>query len=122
MKKLFSIWLLLVSIPVLLLAQEAITLNTPIVPVTISNYSPAALNISINPPRIVVQLVATDGHFELFNYPCAVPCAFTTDAQVTTLIGNLNTANLATRSLWRRVFDRLVIDFPSRFNGGGVVN
>jgi hypothetical protein len=40
---------------------------------------------------------------------------------VQTLIESLNTANLSTRSLWRRVFDKLVADFPSRFTGGATV-
>ena len=44
-----------------------------------------------------------------------------TSAEVNALIAALNTANLSTRSLWRRVLDRIVADFPSRFPGGGTV-
>lgn len=105
-------------------AQEAINLGTPITQPTISNYVPASLDIQLLPvPRITVTLIhVASGRTETFSYPCGGgTCTITTDAQVTTLINALNTANLSTRSLWRRTFDRLVIDFASRFPGGGTV-
>lgn len=106
-----------------LVAQEAISLTTPIARPAIAAYAPGELTIALLPvPRISVTIVHTaSGTAETFSYPCAPPCAFSTDAQVATLIGQLNTVNLTTRSLWRRIFDRLVLDFPARFPGGATV-
>lgn len=121
-------WLLALFVLVLLvvpstLAQEAISLTTPITRASIATYDPGSLYIDVLPvPRITVIIIhSASGTRETFSYPCPSPCSFTTDAQVATLITQLNTANLATRSLWRRVFDRLVLDFPSRFPGGATV-
>jgi hypothetical protein len=102
-------------------AQEAIALTVPVTRVSIANYTPGTLFLDIRTPRIIVQLVNTAGDIQEFVYPCAAPCAFATPASVTTMITALNTANLSTRSLWRRVFDRLVLDFPARFVGGATV-
>ena len=116
-----TVLLVLAARPVL--TQEAIALTTPIAAKpAISNYTPGSLTIILLPsPSIQVVLVATDGTTANFSYPCSTPCAYTTPAQVATLIGQLNTLNLSTRSLWRRLFDRLLIDFPSRFVGGATV-
>ena len=127
------------------LAQGAVAIGTPIVPptpATISSYNPQSLTIRPGAnASITVELVASSDPTNVmsFEYPrdCGsfgstivdnkvVPNPPTcpnldTSAEVNTLIGNLNTANLTTRNLWRRVFDRLVADFPSRFPGGGTV-
>jgi hypothetical protein len=120
------LWLILALflLPRDLVAQEAITLTTPIARPSINTYAPAELNIQVLPvPRITVIIVhVASGVREAFSYPCPPPCVNSTDAQVSTLITALNTANLSTRSLWRRVFDRLVLDFPTRFVGGATVN
>jgi len=120
--------LLLAALFVLLLApatfaQEAIALTTPLTRSSIASYTPAALHIRLVPsPRITVEIIDVASQATLiFNYPCPAPCAFSTNAQVTALITTLNTVNLTTRSLWRRVFDRLVIDFPASFVGGATV-
>jgi len=111
-------WLL-----VLMLAQEAITLTTPIANPAKSTYEPVRLALSVLPqPMVQVTIRANDGVEETFMYPCKPgECSTDTPGEVTTLITALNTANLTTRSLWRRVFDRLVADFPSRFPGGATV-
>ena len=105
------------------MAQESITLTTPIAAKpAIANYTPGSLTLALVPsPTITVVVFATDGTTATFTYPCSVPCAFTTPAQVATMITTLNTANLTTRSLWRRIFDRLILDFPTRFVGGAAV-
>ena len=71
--------------------------------------------------EINVSILSNIGAVESFAYPAA-GTSYDTSSAVLTLIGNLNTANLSTRSLWKRVFDRLVADFPSRFNGGATVS
>jgi hypothetical protein len=114
--------LLLVGTPALF-GQEAISLTTPITTPSITGYVPASINIQVLPvPRISATIINVATNVSLtLSYPCPPPCAFATDAQVAGLITSLNTANLVTRSLWRRVFDRLVLDFPTAFAGGATV-
>lgn len=102
---------------------ERIDLTVPVVPPTISSYVPGSLCLELLPvARIVITLVhVASGKAETFEYPSPPPCRTTSNAQVATLIDQLNTANLSNRSLWRQVCDRLVIDFPSRFPGGATV-
>ena len=102
---------------------ELITLNTPISAPGITNYAPGSLFIALVPSAtVVVTLIASNGVVEVFQYPSPAGSAMDTTAAVAAMIQTLNTANLSTRSLWRRVFDRLLLDFPSRFVGGAVVN
>lgn len=101
---------------------EAIALTTPITTPAIASYAPGALAITLLPsPTIVVTLVGTTGGLEVFQYPSPTGTAMDTPAAVAAMIQALNTANLSTRSLWRRVFDRLLLDFPGRFAGGATV-
>ena len=110
-------------------AQEAdLHLTVPITQPTtaVSDYLPVSLHLQVRPtPTIVIRIQGTDGRIETFNYPCAITtpqyCTYTTDASVLGLINALNTTNLATRSLWRLVMDRLVADFPTFFVGGATV-
>lgn len=110
-------------------AQERIQLTKPIVTTVPDRTSYALERFSIEllpTPRIIVRLA---GITDEFVYPCVPtvppsapnPCTTDTPAKVQTLITALNTANLSTRSLWRRIFDRLILDFPSRFPGGATV-
>lgn len=100
--------------------QEAILFNAPLP--AINAYTPKSLTISYAPASVrIVVTHAASGRTAVFGYPCAAPCSFDTEARVLTMIDNLNTANLSTRSLWRRIFDRLLQDFPERFSGGAVV-
>ncbi len=123
MKRILYALVLLCGFALPVSAQEAIALTTPIAPkVAISNYTPGSLTITLLPsPTIQIVLMATDGTTASFSYPCSKPCAFTTPVQVGALIQALNTVNLSTRSLWRRLFDRLLLDFPDRFVGGATV-
>jgi len=103
------------------MANELITLTTPIAQPAIASYAPGSLHIELQPaPRLVITLIRTDGKGEVFEYP-AVGTPTDTPAKVQTLIEQLNTVNLSTRSLWRRVFDKVVADFPARFSGGATV-
>ena len=113
-----------------LLIQGSISLGKPITTPNITSYEPGRLVIELLPqPRIEVVIVSATGRIEVFNYPCQPtqlplppnPCTIDTLAEVSTLIGQLNTANLSVRNLWRRVFDRLVLDFPARFPDGATV-
>jgi len=122
MRYLMLVTLLLIAVPVAA-QEEAITLSTPLpAKLAITDYRPLALTITVRPvPSIVVTVQATDETLSTFVYPCGEPCAFDTEAKVRTLITAFNGANLATRSLWRRIFDRLLLDFPERFPGGATV-
>lgn len=106
-----------------LLAQDSIVLTTPIAAkAAIASFTPGELRLTIKPnATITVTLIATDDSLWTFTYPCDNQCAFDTNAKVLTLLTTLNTANLSIRSLWRRIFDRLLLDFPSRFVGGATV-
>ncbi len=101
---------------------EAIALTTPIAQPSIASYAPGSLSIALVPSAtIVVTLIGTTGGVEVFQYPSPAGTAMDTAAATLAMIQTLNTANLSTRSLWRRVFDRLLLDFPSRFPGGATV-
>lgn len=105
-------------------AQEKIALRTPITQASIADYAPMRLLIQVLPsPVIQVTIRASNGKEEAFEYPCRNGCtAMNTDAEVQATINALNsTVNMNTRTLWRRVFDRLLVDFPERFVGGGTV-
>ena len=142
MKLLTGLFLLVSSVAY---AQGAVAIGTPIVsptPPTINLYNPQSLTIRPGTnASITVELVAANDSTNIltFEYPrdcgsfgstvvdnVVIPNPPTcpnldTSAEVNSLITTLNTVNLSTRSLWRRVFDRLVADFPSRFPGGGTV-
>lgn len=103
------------------MANEKIALVTPTPQPSIADYTPGSLHIELQPaPRLVVTLIRTDGKGEVFEYP-AVGTSTDTPAKLQTLLEQLNTVNLSNRSLWRRIFDKLVADFPSRFSGGATV-
>lgn len=118
----FSVLITVFLLAIPILAQDKITLNTPVPQVTIASYTPSTLVIQVNPPRIRVVIVDIANNELIFEYPCNNKCAAeSTPAQVTVMITALNTANLSTRSLWKRVFDRLIVDFPEKFPGGADV-
>ena len=120
---LFALVLVLIASAQLSAQEAAIQLTTPRpAKPAIADYRPQSLTITVSPAvSIVVALLATDDTSHVFVYPCGPPCPFDTEAKVRTLIGTLNTVNLSTRSLWRRIFDRLLLDFPERFPGGAIV-
>lgn len=102
---------------------ESISLAAPIAPPTITGYVPVSLLITIVPaPTVVVAILGNTGIVEVFTYPSPTGTAMDNPAAVAAMIQALNTANLSARSLWRRVFDRLLLDFPSRFAGGATVS
>ncbi len=102
-------------------AQSVITL--PAKPAAATDLQFRSLSIEVLPtPHIVVTLWdASLNRREVFSYPCEPPCAYDTDAKVLALVLALNSANLTTRPLMARLFDRLILDFPSRFPSGVVV-
>lgn len=99
---------------------DSISLTTPIAQPSISGYGPGSLYLGYTEGRIVVTIIGSDGMGQVFEYPAA-GTPRDTAAKVRTLIQALNTTNLSIRSLWQLVFDKLVTDFPSRFNGGATV-
>lgn len=107
---------------------QQIVLGTPLTRIDVANYRPLSLELQRTDAatgrqaRIQVVIAGTDDGTEVFTYPCSNRCAaLDTVVEVNAVITALNTANLSTRSLWHRIFDRLVTDFPERFPGGGTV-
>lgn len=117
-----------------------IHLNAPITfaaPAAITDYDPVSILLQVEPAadaKIVIKLQsrADASRTEEIVYPrdCQSPgvdaegaplppvCpSRDTAAEIRTLIGQLNTVNLSTRSLYRRVMDNLCADFPARFPG-----
>lgn len=86
-----------------LAAQERLALTTPIpLPVQVTGYSVNAVLLKWAPtPQIVITLRADDG---------TTLDAVYEGATATTLMVALNKANLSTRSLNQRIFDRLIAD------------
>lgn len=84
-------------------AQERITLSTPRPqPAQVVGYTISAIHLNWEPTaQIVIRLRATDGtqHDEVYE-----------GATATTMMQALNRANLTTRSLVQRAFDRLIAD------------
>lgn len=141
MRYLLTALLILIAAPVF--AQGgAIGIGTPITfvaPATITGYDLDEL--SLHPGagasiRVVLVAKEQSGIKLTFEYPrdCGsfganaqgVPNPPTcpgrdTSAEIDSLLTALNTVNLTTRSLWRRIFDNLCADFPSRFPGGCTV-
>ena len=127
-------------------AQEKVANGTPITfptPTSISEYQPVSFCVTrqvagySDHPSIVVSLAPANagtaiqgGALQVFQYPDPSVPALDTDAEVTTLIGNLKTANFSTvfnagvangtttGNLWQRIQAFLCRDFPSRFSGG----
>jgi len=84
-------------------AQERITLTTPKpLPAQVVGYTVSSLLLKWEPtPQIVVTLKGEDGTYTDQVYE---------GATATTLMVALNKANLSTRSLNQRIFDRLIAD------------
>jgi hypothetical protein len=82
---------------------EQLVLTTPKpLPEQVTGYSIGSLLLKWGPtPQIVVTLLATDG---------TTTDAVYEGATATTLMISLNKANLTTRSLNQRIFDRLIAD------------
>ena len=112
--------LLILAVPVS--AQNLITHNSAVVQ-SITGLQPKGLDLRLLPsPQIIAYFQDSTGKEEAFSYPCAPgTCADDTSAEVLALIQALNTANLTTNSLLRRVSVRVCADFPSRFPNGCAV-
>jgi len=84
-------------------AQERLTLTTPKpLPAQVVGYSVSQLRLTWEPtPQIVIVLKGEDGTYTDQVYE---------GATATTIMVALNKANLSTRSLTQRIFDRLIAD------------
>jgi len=124
-------------------AQGLINIGTPITftaPATITAYELVELILRPGANAQIIVVIASTNDLSqtlTFEYPrdCGSfgfsgnpqipnpPVCPNRDSssEVNSLITTLNTINLSTRSLWRRIFDNLCADFPSRFNGGCTV-
>lgn len=103
--------------------SQKIQLTTPVNQPSINDYDPGSILLQVRPvPRIEVIIINNAGQDINFNYPCPInSCQYDTEPEVLTLINTIGSLNLSTRNLWLRTFDRLVIDFPSRFPGAVTV-
>lgn len=90
---------------------ETITLTTPAVAAVSIDYQVVYLELDWEHARIVVRLLAPDGRRIAHNY---------LGATATTLMRQLNIANLSVKSLHRRVIERLVADGVVSGSIGGV--
>lgn len=105
--------LLLLSIALLVSvgrAQEKLTLTSPIAKPSIAEWSIAKFEINVENAAISVTVKADNGEYKTVVYENAA-----------TLINSLNTANLSTKSLRRRILERLQTDGhlgAGTFSGG----
>lgn len=80
---------------------ELITLSVPITTPSITDYRVVQLTLDWTNPAIVIGLRGGNGESQSFQY---------TGATATTLMQQLNVANLSVKSLHRRIIERLVAD------------
>lgn len=80
---------------------EIITLSSPIVPPTLTTYRVGMLTLDWDAASITIRLQGTNGEVTTQGY---------SGATATTLMNQLNVANLSATSLHKRVIQRLVSD------------
>jgi hypothetical protein len=78
---------------------EQITLNAPIAKPSVTDYRIGYFAIDVSNQRLIVELVANDGTRLMHVWE-----------EAGALIGALNVANLTTKSLERRIYERLIAD------------
>jgi hypothetical protein len=97
-------YVILVSILLITTPQERVNLTNPIAKPSISNYTISYLALDWSNQRVTIELLANNGERLSKVYDS------TTNPTGNTIMTGLNTANLTTRSLNQRVFDRLIQD------------
>lgn len=80
---------------------ELLTLTAPLVPPSVTDYRVTGLSLNFGGQKITIQLTGTNG--ETLQHSIVGSTAID-------LMVALNKANLATKSLQRRVLERLVAD------------
>lgn len=83
-----------------LIMPEILTLTVPVVQ-TRNTYEVKVLNLDWDAAHIHIRLLGSDGVVQVFNYDGLV---------ATSLMTILNTANLSTNSLQKRILQKLVAD------------
>lgn len=81
--------------------MEKLQLTAPIAPPSISDWAITSMRMDWETANITVELKGTNGERQAFSYD---------GATALNLIRALNTANLSTKSLQRRIFERLISD------------
>lgn len=99
----FVITVVLILACISLVAQEAVTLTTPVVK-TDTTYSVKYIGLDYSASTIVVQLQSNTGFVVVKTYDA------TTTPTGATLLHNLNTANFSVNSLMKAVYNRLLTD------------
>ena len=81
--------------------SEQLDLSAPIVPPSITSYRVTVLHLDWNAPSVKVGLTGSDGSAPIFSYA---------GNEASALMTVLNTANLSTTSLQKRVLQKLTTD------------
>lgn len=80
---------------------EILTLTAPVVPPSVTTYRVTGLSLNFGGEKITIELTGTNG--EKWQHSIVGSTAVT-------LMVALNKANLSTKSLQRRILERLVVD------------
>jgi hypothetical protein len=102
--RLLILFAFLLLSPSVFLAQEALTLTTPVTKPSLTVWHVARLTLDWDANTVIVQLKGNNGEDLAKSYDA------TTNPTGAVLMVGLNKANLTTRSLNQRIFDRLVAD------------
>ena len=105
LRTLFSTLLLTVFLSVSVFGAEQVDLTTPITKPTTNYYRVVLLTLDWDAAYIAIRLKGQNGEFLDFIYRDELPLT-----EATTLMTTLNTANLSTNSLHKRILNKLVAD------------
>jgi hypothetical protein len=118
MKHLFLVLMLMVAIQIPPQAQEIVTLTTPITK-NQTTVRIVRLIIDVSAKSVIIEFVGNNGEAGTAYYTTPPPLNSPAQPTGAQLINTLNTANLSSNSLMRRVLTRLQTD---AYIGAGAVS
>jgi|SRR6185295_5375661 len=89
---------------------EILTLTTPITKPTTTAFHLQRLTLDIDAKSILVQWLGDDGLAASAAYPTPAPADHPSQPTGATLLNSLNTGNMTTTSLVKKVYQRLQTD------------